>query len=196
MFSPEQIQTTKEEILTLLNKSPRITSSNLINYLTTETDFFTAPASSKFHNNTSGGLADHSLKVYKLLNEKCKQFNAERLDEEGIIITGLLHDLCKVNLYYQETKYKKNSNNEWIKYNCWGIKDELPMLHGSKSVYLIQQHIKLKPVEAIMIEQHMGGRDLKDGNDFFRICDKLPEVILMHHSDFESSMWLERRSEE
>ena len=50
-------------------------------YLQNETDFFTAPASTRFHGSYEGGLLEHSMKVYEILNYKLK--NIERTDQNA-----------------------------------------------------------------------------------------------------------------
>ena len=52
------------------------------------TDFFTAPASTRFHAAYEGGLLDHSLNVYNVLISK--HFDPETDDLEGYTIASLL----------------------------------------------------------------------------------------------------------
>ena len=85
--------TTKNEIVALLKDVKREGIENLIDFLD-RTDFYTAPASTKFHNAFEGGLAEHSLNVYKALKELTKG----KWEEDTLRIVGLLHDLCKINL--------------------------------------------------------------------------------------------------
>lgn len=71
------------------------------------TDFFEAPASTRFHLSRPGGLVEHSIHVYHRLHDL---FVSERQnrenepfielsdsEEETIAICGLLHDICKAN---------------------------------------------------------------------------------------------------
>ena len=61
------------------------------------TDFFTAPASTRFHAAYEGGLLDHSMNVYNVLISK--HFDPASDDIESFTIVSLLHDLCKAGFY-------------------------------------------------------------------------------------------------
>ena len=71
-------------------------SEKLLDWLDHKTDFFTAPASTRFHGACEGGLCMHSLNVYHALHDT---FFAEGDSEESFAICALLHDLCKANYY-------------------------------------------------------------------------------------------------
>lgn len=81
-------------------------ADKLLQWLET-TDFFTAPASICFHLAREGGLAEHSLHVYQRLAELCMRESGVQIDPESVAICGLLHDVCKVNVYQQEPKNRK-----------------------------------------------------------------------------------------
>lgn len=89
----------KEAILAALSGVDRIGIDRLIKWLC-EVDFFTAPASTMFHGNYEGGLAEHSWNVYDLLVKKNEQFQTQYLSDT-LAICGLLHDLCKVEMYVE-----------------------------------------------------------------------------------------------
>lgn len=135
--------------------------SNLLNWLENETDFFSAPASTNFHGNYEGGLLEHTVNVLEyaltLFNftQKRSSDNIEHL-KESLIISALFHDICKVNCYSKEEKWTKNSKNQWVSYKGWVYKDEFPMGHAEKSVYLINKHMQLNDIEALAIRWHMG----------------------------------------
>ena len=91
----------KEEFLNLLKSIQREGIEKLIAYLE-KTDFFKAPASSRFHGNYEGGLLEHSLNVYHLLKEKVAQKPYSEVisaSDDTIILITLLHDICKTNYY-------------------------------------------------------------------------------------------------
>ena len=56
----------KEEFLMLLRSVNREGMDELINFIE-KSDFFKAPASTRFHGSNEGGLLEHSLNVYKIL---------------------------------------------------------------------------------------------------------------------------------
>ena len=102
----------KKEIIELLKATERERIDRVIDYLENKSDYFTAPASTAFHGNYSGGLAEHSLNVYNVAMKvkaamvELKPELANRLSDESIAIVALLHDLCKTNVYKIEKKNK------------------------------------------------------------------------------------------
>ena len=59
----------KEEFLKILRTIKRDGLEDFIKFLE-NTDFFTAPASTRFHGDYAGGLVEHSMKVYEILKTK------------------------------------------------------------------------------------------------------------------------------
>ena len=164
------------------------------------TDFFTAPASTKFHGAVEGGLAFHSLcvlDVAKHLNEILDP----PLSAESVVICSLFHDLCKANFYVRGKRNKK-IGGAWKEIETWDVKDQFPMGHGEKSVYLIQKYMALTDEEALAIRWHLGPFD--PGTLFFYPsggpCSqtfrdhKLPALIAS--ADFAASHLLEIWAEE
>jgi len=134
----------------------RVGKESLLEYLEVS-DFFTAPASTMFHGAYEKGLIHHSLGVFDI----AKELN-ETLDLgfslETIAICALFHDVCKANYYVKEIRNKK-INGKWHELEVWGVKDQLPMGHGEKSVYLITKYMKLTDEEALAIRWHLGPSD-------------------------------------
>jgi putative nucleotidyltransferase with HDIG domain len=126
------------------------------------TDFFTAPASTKFHSNYEGGLCEHSVKVYKRL---CKLAKEEKLKvtDESLAVIGLLHDICKADTYKTEMRNVKE-NGEWVQKPYYTTEDNLPYGHGEKSVYIAGGFMKLSREEAMAINWHMGPYDARNTN--------------------------------
>ena len=81
------------------------------------------------------------------------------MDPNTIIITSLLHDLCKVNFYKADTKNVKNENGQWEKVPYFSIDDETPLGHGEKSALILQRYILLTMEELMAIRWHMAGFD-------------------------------------
>ena len=133
------------------------------------TDFFTAPASTRFHAAYEGGLLDHSLNVYNVLISK--HFNPETDDLESYTIVSLLHDLCKAGFYKTELRNRKNDRGEWEKVPVYAVDDQFPYGHGEKSVFLIERFMRLRTEEAIAVRWHMGGFDesVKGGYNVVKI---------------------------
>ena len=61
----------KEEVIKLLKETNREGMDKLIEFLE-NSDFFEAPASTRYHGNFKGGLLEHSMKVYEIFKEKIK----------------------------------------------------------------------------------------------------------------------------
>ena len=159
----------KNFYIQLLKSVDRPGIDALIDYLQ-NSDFFEAPASTIYHGSYEGGLLEHSLNVYNMLqwyvaNLQDSDFELPKISEESIIVVALLHDLCKVNCYHESTRNVKNEQTgKWEKVPCYKREPLLPMGHGGKSVFIIQQFIKLTPEEAQAIYWHMGAYDTSPYN--------------------------------
>ena len=158
----------KQEFINLLKSTNREGMENLIAFLE-KTDFFTAPASTKFHGAFEGGLLEHSMKVYEILKDKAENnvINAKFADDT-IKIVALLHDICKANFYKVDYRNAKNELGEWEKVPYYTIDDTIPYGHGEKSVMMLTEYIKLTSEEKYSIRWHMGfsgGRVMQDGEE-------------------------------
>ncbi len=156
-----------------------------------KTDFFTAPASSKFHSAYEGGLCDHSLNVYNVMIER---YNDGKPDESFAIV-ALLHDLCKAQFYKLGSRNVKNeTTGAWEKVPFYTIDDKFPFGHGEKSVFLIERFMRLKVEEAIAIRWHMGGFDDAARGGSFAIngaFERYPLAVKLHISDIEATYLME-----
>ncbi|MBQ6053183.1 MAG: HD domain-containing protein [Clostridia bacterium] len=180
----------KEEFIALLRSTERDGIENLINYLENKSDFFEAPAASKFHNNFEGGLCEHSLNVYKNFKNLIEMKQIE-LDEESIVITSLLHDLCKCNYYIKEERNRK-VDGVWETYLQWTTNKSpaLPLPHASRSIKMIKSYIPLKFTEELIIFYHMGpfgGEDYEYRNMMQLAFEKYPATLLFYLADTMSS---------
>ena len=156
------------------------------------TDFFTAPASTRFHAAYEGGLLDHSMNVYNVLISK--HFDPASDDIESFTIVSLLHDLCKAGFYKTELRNRKNDRGEWEKVPVYAVDDQFPYGHGEKSVFLIERFMRLKVEEAIAIRWHMGGFDDAARGGSFAIngaFERYPLAVKLHISDIEATYLME-----
>ena len=188
----EEMENLKNLILDRLKSIKRDGIDELIDYLVNRTDYFTAPASTKFHSNFEGGLAYHSHNVVELLSQKNKQYNLG-LSDETIYLTGYLHDLCKCNMYEKTMRLKKDEmTGKWIGYASYEINEKIPLGHGEKSVILLQQFVKLTLEECLMIRWHMGAYVPKDEyRDYNKAVEMYKTVLAFSNSDAEASHMLE-----
>ena len=178
----------KERFLELLRSTKREGIENLISFIE-KTDFYTAPASTRFHGSFEGGLLEHSIKVYDILSDKIKNYplNLE-ISEDTIIISALLHDICKVNFYKVDYRNAKNSKGEWEKVPYYTVDDTIPYGHGEKSVMMISEYIKLTSEEKYAIRWHMGFTEPKElYNTLGTAFKKYPLALLIHEADLEAT---------
>ena len=179
----------KEKFLELLRSTNREGIDHLIKFMEESTDFFTAPASTRFHGDHEGGLLEHSLKVYEILNEKLKHTPIEmNIPDDTIKIAALLHDICKVNFYKVSYRNAKNELGVWEKVPYYTIEDTIPYGHGEKSVMMITEYIKLTVEEKYAIRWHMGLSEPKEqyttiGNAFTRY----PLALMLFEADLEAT---------
>ena len=124
MLSKQEIENNKGRFKDLVASIQRLSEedvNNVLQYLDS-TDFFTAPASTKYHGAYEGGLCEHSLHVYDNL-VKLQQvfgFALDQNDTDSITIVSLFHDFGKINFYKQEIKHRKvyddKGNSKWEDY--------------------------------------------------------------------------------
>lgn len=177
----------------LLIETGRDGIDKLVDYIRT-TDFYTAPASTRFHSCHEGGLLEHSLNVYNVLNEKLKagQWVSKQFNSNSVIITALLHDMCKANFYKTDYRNVKNDKGVWEKVPYYTVDDELPFGHGEKSVYIISAFIKLTREEAMAIRWHMGFSEPKENfNSVGKAMGSFPLTLALSESDLEATYLLE-----
>lgn len=158
-------------------------------------DFYTAPASTRFHGNYKGGLLEHSLNVYDKLSGFVARYPELEIDPETVAVAALFHDLTKVNFYVSSTRnVKDETTGQWHKEPCYKIDDRLPLGHGEKSVIILQSFIKLTRDEIFAIRWHMGSFDSAvKGGDYgmsnaFEIC---PLAAMTHLADMEATYLVE-----
>lgn len=186
----------KEEFLSIYNENiKRDGADNFLNYLL-KTDFFTAPASTRFHGSHEGGLLEHSLNVYHCLKDylerdRTKQIYRMNYSEETIALCALLHDVCKVNFYKTDYRNAKNERGEWEKVPYYTIDDTLPYGHGEKSVYIISGFMRLTREEAFAIRYHMGFSGVEDKNSIGKAFEMFPLAFALSVADMEASYYLE-----
>lgn len=149
------------------------------------TDFFTAPASTRFHGSHEGGLVHHSLKVYEQLQKLAELYDPHaEYDQESLAIVALFHDLCKVGCYKTDMRWRKNARNQWEQYATYTFQEDFSFGgHGSKSVFLVQNFIKLTPDEAVAINCHMGQWDATTYSNPTAAYEKCRLAWLLHVAD-------------
>ena len=178
----------EEKFIELLKSTNREGIDKLIEFIK-KTDFFKAPASTRFHGNFEGGLLEHSMKVYEILKDKVKVSPIKiNIPDESIIIIALLHDLCKANYYKVDFRNAKNALGVWEKVPYYTVDDTIPYGHGEKSVMMITEYIKLTPEEKYAIRWHMGYTEPKElYGTIGEAYKKYPIALLTHEADLEAT---------
>ena len=187
----------KEEFITICRTEiKRNGIDELLLYLE-QTDFYSAPASTRFHGNYAGGLVEHSLNVYKAAKQLANQHSQLSITAESIAIAALFHDLCKANFYVLSTRNVKDENTGiWHKEPFYKTDDQYPLGHGEKSVIILMKYLHLTDDEIYAIRFHMGGFDsaVKGGDGSmskaFEIC---PFAVLLHLADMTATYLMEER---
>ena len=178
----------KDKFIELLKSTNREGIDKLIEFID-KTDFYKAPASTRFHGSYEGGLLEHSMKVYDILKDKVsKAIIPIETPEESLILIALLHDLCKVNFYKVDYRNAKNQFGEWEKVPYYTIEDTIPYGHGEKSVMMITEYIKLTVEEKYAIRWHMGFTEPKESyTTLGEAFKKYPVALLVHEADLEAT---------
>ena len=182
----------KEKFIELLKSTNREGMDRLLEFLE-KSDFYKAPASTRFHGNREGGLLEHSLKVYEILEKKVNNCSIEiNVPKETVIIVALLHDLCKTNYYKIDYRNAKNSLGVWEKVPYYTVDDTIPYGHGEKSVMMASEFIKLTDVEKYAIRWHMGYTEPKEVYSTIGAAyTKYPLALLTFEADLEATYFFD-----
>ena len=183
--------TDREEFLEIFRTHvTRPGSEKLLDWMDSKTDFFSAPASTRFHGACEGGLCAHSLNVYRVLHGTF--FTPDEDSEETFAICALLHDLCKAQFYKVSSRNVKNEQTgQWEKVAYYMVEDSFPYGHGEKSVYIISGFLKLKRDEAMAIRWHMGFSGTEDSRLVGKAFAKYPLAFALSVADMEATYFLE-----
>lgn len=187
----------KEEFIDIFRQHiTRAGADALLDYLENKSDFFTAPASARYHGAYAGGLCEHSVNVYHCLvdylaRERVQELYGLEYSEESVAIVALLHDVCKVGCYKPGTRNVKDANGKWQSVPTYNFDDPLPYGHGEKSVYIVNGFIRLSREEAMAIRWHMGFSGSEDERLVGQALQQYPLAFALSTADMEASYFLE-----
>lgn len=191
------IEKQKQDFINLVHSTiKREGIDDLLNWLE-KSDFYTAPASTRYHGNYQGGLCEHSMDVWKYIMELKHSLLLEtEISAESLAIVSLFHDLCKVNFYKQDKRNQK-VDGQWVEVPYYTIEEKYPFGgHGSKSVFIAQQFIRLKADEAAAINCHMGfaagGDAVRDASAAY---ERFPLAWITHVADEAATFLLDRKAD-
>ncbi|MBQ8321022.1 MAG: HD domain-containing protein [Clostridia bacterium] len=190
--------TSKEKFIEIYKKYiTRDGADKLLEYLlSTSSDFFTAPASARFHSSYEGGLVDHSINVFECLSSYLESPRMQDIfgleySKESIAIVSLLHDLCKINVYKKGFRNVKDERGTWQRVDTFEYDDRMPYGHGEKSVYIISGYMKLTREEAFAIRYHMGYSSTEDPRNVSAAFEMYPLAFALSTADSEATYFIE-----
>ncbi len=173
-------------------------ADKFLKYLLSDaSDFFTAPASTRFHGAYEGGLVEHSLNVYDCLCgylERLKATYGLEYEAESVALVSLLHDICKVNCYKVGSRNVKDDNGVWHKVPTYEFDDQLPYGHGEKSVYILSGYLRLTREEAFAIRYHMGFSGTEDTRLVGNALEQFPLAFALSVADMEATFLVEGKA--
>lgn len=191
--------TPREEFLDIYRTHiKREGADKLLDYLTSPaSDFFTAPASTRYHSAYEGGLCEHSVNVYRCLSAylarpEVKEQYGLSVPEETVAIVALLHDLCKVNCYKVSQRNVKDADGRWKSVPYFEFDDQLPYGHGEKSVYIASGYMRLSREEAFAIRYHMGFSQETDARNVSAAFAAYPLAMALYIADMEATYFVEK----
>ncbi len=181
------------------NNIKREGADKMLDFLENKSDFFTAPASTRYHLAKEGGLCEHSVNVYNCLKSYLSRPEAKELyglsyDDETIAIVSLLHDVCKAGCYKTSTRNVKDKNGVWQTIPYYEFDDPMPYGHGEKSVYIVNGYMRLSREEAFAIRYHMGFSSTDDTRNVGAAFEKFPLSVALSFADMEAAYFLEKNS--
>ena len=152
-----------------------------------KSDFYDAPASTKYHGNYAGGLLEHSLNVYDCLLRIAKNYEYP-ISEESLAICALFHDVCKVNFYQKGYRNVKDESGKWVQKEIWEINEKFPIGHGEKSCIILQWFFKkLEVTELLAIRYHMGYSSTEDQRNVAAAFEMFPLAFALSTADSEAT---------
>ena len=189
----------KEEFIEIYRGNIRRDGAEaLLDYLENKSDFFTAPASARYHGAYPGGLCEHSLNVYHCLCDylarpRVQELYGVEVPQESIAVAALLHDVCKVDFYTQSFRNVKNeATGQWERKPFYTIDEKLPYGHGEKSVYIVSGFMRLTRSEAMAIRWHMGFSGTEDPRTVGQALSQYPLAFALATADMEATYFLEK----
>ena len=187
----------KEEFIEIFTENiTRDGADALLDYLENKSDFFSCPASARYHGAYPGGLCEHSLNVYHCLvdylsRERVQELYGLEYSEETVAIVALLHDLCKIGCYRPGTRNVKGPDGKWTQVATYDFHDPMPYGHGEKSVYIVNGYLRLTREEAFAIRYHMGFSGNEDKGNVGKAFQMYPLAFALSVADMEATYFLE-----
>lgn len=190
----------REKFMELMRKTERAGVEDMLKWLDT-TDFYSAPASTRYHGSYPGGLVQHTLNVAYELKQLADFYEVE-IPKDSILICALGHDFCKINTYREtivNVPPQRTKSGKWEQQQGYKKDEYLKLGHGAKSLSTLQDFITLKDYEKEAIYWHMGAFDLgqyNNINDLSKTFEENPLAFLLHIADMCVTYIIENEREE
>ena len=159
--------------------------NELMDYIENETEWLTAPASTRFHLCRESGLLEHSINVAETLI-RIKNTLYPLIEDESCVIVALLHDLGKVGMP-GEPLYLKNKPTENQRRAGYGPTYPYSFNNGLtylsvpiRSLYLALPFLPLSVDEAQAIAYH-DGQYVDDNRSVAK--NECPLTLLLQYAD-------------
>ena len=194
-----QIDANKNKFIELVNSIERegFYKKQLLDKLA-NSDFFYAPASTKYHAHYKGGLCEHSLNVYNNM-VKLVEMKGLEIDTDSIKLVALFHDLSKMNLYETYfinkkryypggTKHDEGGAYDWEAVSAYKVKEPEDRFifgnHEQTSEFMLRSYCPLSYQESIAILHHHGGMGWDSAkNNIAEIFERYPIALMLHLAD-------------
>lgn len=163
---------------------------SMLEYLR-NSDFYTAPCSTKYHLCREGGLVEHSLNVFNLLFTEVACHNLTGFSDETIAIVSLFHDVCKIDCYKKTYRWAKGKDNQWYMEDCYTYDEQFPYGHGEKSAMIVSKYLDVTPYELQAINAHMGFSDSRGALLIGNIFKKNKLAVALHFADMAVTYFME-----
>ena len=201
----------KERFLNIATKYiKRDGIDKLLSWLT-RNDFFVCPASTQYNLSMEGGLCQHALNVAETLVNKFYGKGIDELTEEdatrtfegdmtleSILIVSMFSSVNKVNCYLKDFKNVK-VNGKWEQQEYWKWDETFVYSgRGSKSVFILQQYMRLWIEEAQAIAFYLAGEDdIFSGisnSTYRKVYEQSRLALYLHLAEIESTYFLDNRA--
>lgn len=201
-FEIENVKATLLEISNLLIEDKEA-EKRFLEWMDTH-EFWTSPASARYHGNVKGGLAAHSLLVAWQAFVYAKTLAAnfirsKRADKftfsaADIFVAAIAHDFCKAGSYNLESRRTKDLKGNWKYEPCYKNKQDWRNLgHGNESVLLLLESMPELLKNRTLIEavsRHMGFSDLSEMEKInYSLFLQNPLVVLIQIADETAAQW-------
>lgn len=173
-------------------------------------DFFVCPASTQYNLPVEGGLCAHALNVANLLINRYFKKDLDKLAEEDaqrvfygdinletLLLVSLFASINKVNCYVKDFKNVKNKQTgKWEQQEYWKWEEFFVYSgRGAKSVYILQQYIRLYVEEAQAIAFILAGEDdIFSGianTTYRKIYETSPLALYLHLAEMEATYYVD-----